>query len=195
MSIGTPPQDFLVVLDTGSSDLWVASTSCSSCDPQTPAFDTSKSSTIKQVTTSSGQAASVTIHYGSGSVAGLVATDTVSMGGFTNTVQGMLVATQLTSGLLDGEAAGILGLAFESLASTQAVPFWQALLNAGQLTNPEFGFWLTREIDNRFAPDNAFGGEFTLGGTNTSLYTGDLEFLDVLTTTQPTFWLLEMTSA
>lgn len=116
------------------------------------------------------------------------------MGGFTNTVQGMLVATQLTSGLLDGDASGILGLAFQSLASTQSVPFWQALLNANQLTNPEFGFWLTREIDNRFAADDAFGGEFTLGGTNSSLFTGDIEFLDMPTASQPSFWLLEMTS-
>lgn len=194
VSIGTPAQNFLVVLDTGSSDLWVASTGCSSCSASTPAFDTSKSSTIAQVTTSSGQAAAVTIHYGSGSVAGLIATDVVTMGGFTNTAQGMLVATQLTSGLLDGDASGIMGLAFEALASTQAVPFWQGLVTANQLTDPEFGFWLTRELDNQSAPDDAFGGEFTLGGTNSTLFTGDIEFLDMPTTTQPSFWLLTMSS-
>ncbi|CAL1706109.1 unnamed protein product [Somion occarium] len=195
VSIGTPAQQFSVVLDTGSSDLWVASTGCRSCDSETPSFDPTRSSTIQRIQTSQSGQSEVDIHYGSGQVAGIVAQDTVSMGGFTNTQQTMLVATQLSSGLLDGVASGIMGLAFEALASTESTPFWQGLLQGSQLATPEMSFWLTRELDNRNARENEFGGEFTLGGTNSSLFTGDIEFINLPSTSQQTFWLLSMTGA
>ena len=71
-------QTFNVILDTGSSDLWVASTQCTSCPSDTPLFQTSQSSSLQ--TTNPAQR--IQINYGSGAVAGTVATDTVSMGGF-----------------------------------------------------------------------------------------------------------------
>jgi len=195
VSIGTPPQTFNLVLDTGSSDLWVASTDCRSCSSQTPAFDPTKSSTIQNSQTQDGRT-SLTIQYGSGQVGGTVATDTVSMGGFTTTAQTFLVAEQLTSGLLDGDASGIMGLAFPALASTESTPFWDTLVNANQLSQPEMAFWLTREIDNANAPTDAPGGEFTLGGTNSSLFTGNIEFLNLVgSTSRETFWLLDLTGA
>jgi cathepsin D len=78
ISIGTPAQSLNVVLDTGSSDLWVAGTSCSRC-PSIPTFDTGKSSSFQQ----SSNAQGIQINYGSGSVAGSLASETVSLGGFT----------------------------------------------------------------------------------------------------------------
>lgn len=70
------PQSFQVILDTGSSDLWVASNSCRSCPNGSPLFDSSQSSTF------SSNDQSIEIDYGSGEVVGIVATDTVNMGGF-----------------------------------------------------------------------------------------------------------------
>ncbi|KAI0786584.1 aspartic peptidase domain-containing protein [Abortiporus biennis] len=195
VSLGTPPQTFNVVLDTGSSDFWLASTQCTSCSIGTPAYDPSKSSSFKQSTNALGQAQSTNIRYGSGEVAGIIAAETVSMGGFTVPSQTMLVATDLSSGLLDGDAAGIMGLAFSALAATRATPFWEALLNGNQLTDPEMSFWLTREVDNARAQQDEFGGVFTLGGTNSTLFQGDIEFLDMPAATQPTFWLLNLSGA
>jgi len=80
------------------------------------------------------------------------------------------------------------------LASTRSVPFWQTLVNANQLANPEMSFWLTREITNANAGTDEFGGIFTLGGTNSSLFTGDIEFLNMPAAAQPSFWLLEMSA-
>jgi len=96
---------------------------------------------------------------------------------------------RLTDGLLDGSDSGIMGLAFSAISSTDSTPFWQAL--GSQLPAPEMAFYLTRFKDDSNAKDEEPGGVFTLGGTNSTLFTGDIEFLDMPSRT-PTFWLLTM---
>jgi cathepsin D len=194
VSVGTPPQSFNVVLDTGSSDFWVAASDCSTCAIKNT-FNPSSSSTIQQPQSPTGSK-EVQIQYGSGSVAGILAQDVVNMGGFTINPQTFLVVEQASQGLLDEETSGIMGLAFQALASTRAVPFWEALTSANQLTSPEFSFFLTRFITDLNANDAEPGGVFTLGGANTTLFTGDIEFLDLANNgviNQNTFWLLPMT--
>jgi cathepsin D len=70
-------QTFNVVLDTGSSDLWFASTNCIGCVQTGAEFNPQKSSTI-QVGNQR-----VTMNYGSGTAVGTIARDTVTMGPFT----------------------------------------------------------------------------------------------------------------
>jgi len=189
ISVGTPPLPFNVILDTGSSDLWLASTSCQSCNSSTPLFDGTKSSTLKSSSTQ------VSIQYGVGQVAGTLASDTVSLGSFTVTQQTFLSTDQITTGLLSGSSSGLLGLGFQSIASTQAVPFWQQLFNTNQLSQPEMAVWLARFSDVASAtPEEQNGGAFTLGGTNSSLFTGNIEFLDMPSGTTPSFWLLSMSA-
>lgn len=183
VSIGTPPQDFNLILDTGSSDLWVATSSCTSC--AATEFTTSKSSTYQ----SSGS--SLQINYGSGSVKGTPSQDTVSFGGFTITQQELLAASSLTSGLLDSVLSGIMGLGFNTISALNATPFWQALYNANQLSQPLFSFYLERLIDQAVT-DTASGGTLTLGGTNSSLYQGSIEYLSLAGT--PSYWLLNVNS-
>ena len=142
ITIGTPAQTFNVVLDTGSSDLWLAAASCQTC-LGVPTFDQTRSSSISQPQSPTGGNQQLEIHYGSGEVAGILAQDTIGMGGFTIAPQTFLLVTTMSDGLLDGDTSGIMGLAFQSLASTRATPFWQALTNAGQFAQPEFSFWLT----------------------------------------------------
>lgn len=187
VDIGTPPQSFDLVMDTGSSDLWVADTSCTSCPRGIPLFDPSKSTTAQLSNTPTN------IKYGSGEVAGQRAQDVVSMGGFNISNQVFLAVDQLSSGLLDGSLAGIMGLAFATIAATDSKPFWQALSDTNQLTTPEMSFFLTRVRGDPSASELEPGGVFTLGGTNSSLFTGDIEFLDLAGNT-PTFWLLDLSA-
>ncbi|KAJ6625352.1 aspartyl protease [Mycena sp. CBHHK59/15] len=185
VNIGTPPQSFNVILDTGSSDLWVADTLCDTCDRSTPLYNSAKSSTFTQLSSSA-----TTISYGSGAVAGFVSKETVSMGTFSTSSQGFLSVEKTTDGLFSGSVSGIMGLAFGAIASTQAVPFWQSLISSNQLAAPEMAFWLTRFRGANNVQVEEPGGSFTLGGTNASLFTGDIEFLDMAGPSTPTFWLL-----
>jgi cathepsin D len=96
----------------------------------------------------------------------------------------------LSSGLLSGAVGGILGLAFQTIAATNFKPFWQALADGGQLTNPEMGFFITRFNGNTSATSLEPGGTFTLGGTDPTWYTGKIEFLDLASTAS--YWLLSV---
>lgn len=184
LTIGTPPQTFNVILDTGSSDLFVVDTSCVECTQNTP-FDGSKSSTFSQQT--GGQ--SLELDYGSGSLLGLAASDTVSMQSFTVSKQTFVTAERLSDGLIDGSVSGLLGLAFQNLAQTGAVPFWQALINDNQLSSPEMSFHLERSSKTSDQP----GGTFTLGGTDSAAITGDIEFHNLASVDGgPQFWMLQV---
>lgn len=73
-----------MVLDTGSSDLWVATSACKSCgDASTPLFNTGASSSYAE----SSQQTPIQITYGSGDVSGTLASETVVLGGFQVTQQ------------------------------------------------------------------------------------------------------------
>jgi cathepsin D len=113
------------------------------------------------------------------------------MGGFQVPKQPWLLVDQTSASLLDGTNAGIMGLAFDTIANTEATPFWQTLAQGGTLASPEMSFWMNRLITDQNAQDEEFGGIFTLGGQNQTLYTGDVEFLPLVTNVgRQTYWLL-----
>ncbi|KAJ7929665.1 aspartic peptidase domain-containing protein [Mycena leptocephala] len=176
IDVGTPPQSFNVILDTGSSDLWVADSSCTNCDQQTPLFRPDQSKSYVQQRNSN-----TSVSYASGQVVGFNSTDSVSMGNFSLQSQGFLSVQSVARGLLAGSVSGMMGLAFGAISSTKTLPFWQGLISNNQLAAPEMAFWLTRT-----------GGSFTLGGTNSSLYHGDIEFLPLAGPSKPTYWLLNV---
>ena len=91
--------------------------------------------------------------------------------------------------MLSDGLSGLMGLGFAPLSVLNSTPFWQTLYNTNQLSEPLFSFYLERYINQPLMVD-APGGVLTLGGTNSSLYQGSIEYTNV--TGMPSFWLLNV---
>lgn len=162
VSIGTPPQNFEVVFDTGSSNLWVPSKSCTSISCFTHnTYNSAKSSTYVK----NGQ--SFVIEYGSGGVKGFLSQDTVTWGGakISNQVFGEVTSEQGTSFAV-AKFDGILGMAWQTISVDNVTPVFQNLFSQGTVSQNSFAFYLTRTIGQA-------GSTLTLGGYNSTLSKND----------------------
>ncbi|KAL0955128.1 hypothetical protein HGRIS_004041 [Hohenbuehelia grisea] len=187
LAIGTPPVSFDVILDTGSADLWVAGKDCArGCEGVSSTFDASSSSTFAN------QSTAFSITYGSGDASGTLGQDVVQMAGFSVPNQVFAVCDQVSEGMLDEPVSGLLGLAFQKIASSGASPFWETLAAAGAWDEPLMAFQLSRFMNDSSASDLEPGGSFTLGSVNTSLYTGDIDYINIPSGTG-TYWILPLT--
>jgi Eukaryotic aspartyl protease len=140
IGVGTPPQKFQAVFDTGSSDVWLPSTSCSRCVGH-HIFIEEKSSSFQLI------GKNWSLSYADGSyISGRTATDSVSIGdihyegqmiGLANDESGQFAADKF----LDG----IFGLAFPNLSLTGAKQSpVEMMYDQGQLDEPVVGVWLGR---------------------------------------------------
>lgn len=186
LAIGTPPVSFDVILDTGSADLWVADVSCTVDCSRVAVFDATSSSSFKNLS----QPFSIT--YGSGEAAGSLGQDVVQMAGFSVSNQVFATVDQVSSGLLTSPVSGLLGLGWQTISSSGYAPLWQTLVSSGAWTDPLMSFQLTRFINASNVQANEPGGTFTMGFVNSSLYTGSIDYQDLVAT--PSFWLLSLTS-
>ncbi|MGH0172155.1 UNVERIFIED_CONTAM: hypothetical protein FKN15_000626 [Acipenser sinensis] len=177
ISIGTPAQSFYVQFDTGSSNLWVASTYCSSqACTNIPRFNPTQSSTWS----SNGQTFS--LQYGTGSLTGVFGYDTVTIGGITLTNQEVGLSTnEPGTNFMYVGYDGILGLAYPS-ESVQGQPtVMDTMMQNNMLNANVFAFYLSR--------NEAQGSEMTFGGVDQSRYTGDIYWTDV---TNQMYWQIEI---
>jgi len=165
ITIGTPPQSFKVVLDTGSSNLWVPSTQCGSiaCYLHTK-YDSSSSSTYKSNGTE------FEIHYGSGSLTGFVSNDDMTIGDLKIKGQDFAEATEEPGlAFAFGRFDGILGLGFDTISVDGMVPPFYNMIEQGLLDEPVFAFYL-----GNTANGDGDESEATFGGVNKDHYTGKI---------------------
>ncbi|KAK2465711.1 hypothetical protein APHAL10511_002255 [Amanita phalloides] len=186
LAIGTPAIAFDVILDTGSADLWVADANCLTGCNDVPTFDTTGSSTFKNLTTG------FQISYGSGQAAGTLGSDVVQLAGFSVPNQVFAVCNLVSTGLLDSPVSGLLGLGFQTIAASRATPFWQTLVSQGAWDEPLMAFYLTRFNNVSSAQTLEPGGSFTMGFANSSLYTGEIEYVSL--PSSGSYWILPLTS-
>ncbi|CAL8358639.1 unnamed protein product [Lota lota] len=173
ISIGTPPQSFQVLFDTGSSNLWVDSSYCNTqaCNVHTK-FNPQQSSTYSV----NGQ--TVYIPYGAGSLYGVFGYDTVNVGGIVIPHQEIGLSTQEpTQPFASAAFDGILGLAFPSIASGGETPVFDNIISYNLLQANIFAFYLSRGGQQ--------GSELSLGGVDNSMYQGSIYWTPV---TSQTYW-------
>ncbi|KAH3765869.1 preprocathepsin D [Pelomyxa schiedti] len=182
VSIGTPEQEFTVIFDTGSSNLWVPSVLCTtvSCKKHNR-YNSGKSSTYMANGTA------FDILYGSGTaISGFVSQDTVTLGGAVIKKQDFAeISNETGISWAAGAFDGILGLAFSSISVDHITPVWYTMMNQGLVTDYRFSFWLSKD------PAAALGGELVLGGDNPSRYVAPLSYVPL---TQKTYWQVMLQS-
>lgn len=163
IEIGTPPQTFKVVLDTGSSNLWVPSSECNSiaCYLHTK-YDSSSSTTYKKNGTS------FEIKYGSGELSGFVSQDTMAIGDLTIKKQDFAEATKEPGlAFAFGRFDGILGLGYDTISVNHIVPPFYNMIDQDLIDDAVFAFYLSNS-------DSGKESEVTFGGIDKSKYTGKM---------------------
>jgi cathepsin D len=166
VDIGTPPQKFKVIYDTGSSNLWVPSKSCDNCKNSGGFYDSTKTSTFVK------NGKSFSLAYGTGSCNGFLSTDTISLGG--------AQITGFDFGEVTHEAAdvfgsapfdGILGMGPAKAAVDHVAMPMAQLVAQGKIEHNVFAFYLSS--------GGKTGSTLTLGGTDDSLHSDAFQYFPV----------------
>ncbi|XP_049977250.1 napsin-A [Alexandromys fortis] len=183
IGLGTPPQNFTVVFDTGSSNLWVPSSRCHFFSLPCwfhHRFNPKASSSFRPNGTK------FAIQYGTGRLNGILSQENLTIGG----IQG----TSVTFGEALWEPSlvfafarfdGILGLGFPTLSVGGVQPPLDSMVEQGLLEKPIFSFYLNRDAEG------SDGGELVLGGSDPAHYIPPLTFIPV---TVPAYWQVHMES-
>jgi len=139
IAVGTPPQKMDVILDTGSSQLWINSEKCKSesCLIH-KRFDSSKSSTFKQLPVG------MSVRFGSGKIYGTLGQDTIAIGPIQVTGQTTGMIERAIGGVfMSGPFDGIMGLSFPKLSASKYPLFMDTVIAQEVLHENKFSFFYT----------------------------------------------------
>jgi hypothetical protein len=172
VTLGTPAQTFNMLLDTGSSNLWVPDKDCDAyaCNNKGK-YDSSKSSTYVK----NGRYWS--IQYGTGSASGILGQDKFCFGssGLCVAKQVFGQATYIADFFARTPIDGICGMAFQSIAVDHVTPPFINLIP--QLDQPIFTVWM----EHRTSVSK--GGQFTYGALDPDHCIGTPNWVDLTSAT------------
>ncbi|XP_073726079.1 nothepsin [Misgurnus anguillicaudatus] len=178
ISLGNPQQNFTVIFDTGSSDLWVPSSYCvSQACAMHHKFKAFKSSTY----THDGRVFG--IHYGSGHLLGVMAREQLKVGSVT--VQNQIFGEAVYEpgfAFVMAHFDGVLGLGFPQLAEEMGSPVFDSMIAQNSVDEPVFSFYLKNN-------GSGFGGELLFGGVDETLFVPPINWVSV---TQKGYWQIKM---
>lgn len=183
IDIGTPGQKFTVIFDTGSSNLWIPS---STCNKTNIACQTHHRYDHETSTSYVEDGTYFAIQYGTGSMVGFQSKDVVTIAGLDATGQTFAEATEEPGiTFIAAKFDGILGLGYPTISVNGITPVFNTMMENGIVDKPQFSFFLNRD------PAQPNGGELYLGGADSSMYTGEFNWHDV---TRKAYWQIHMDS-
>ncbi|KAI0671548.1 acid protease [Trametes maxima] len=157
IQMGTPPRDFLILMDSGSADLWVGAEDCQSeagggCGNH-QFLGTQSSSSFQDL----GQQFQVT--YGTGAVAGNIIQDDISVAGLALKGHTFGVATAETEDFSSDSVPfdGLMGLAQSTLSQQGVATPVEALAKAGLIDDAITSYKISRLADNKNDGEITFG--------------------------------------
>ncbi|ATY62452.1 pregnancy-associated glyco 2 precursor [Cordyceps militaris] len=170
VEVGSPPQKFNVIFDTGSFDMFIANKNCTS-PGHSRLFDASQSTTFDQQPDQRQRFGygtgvdSTPLQYSGEGVGGVIVTDTVAIAGHAVAEQQFLLCDEYPEFMADVPFDGVMGIGVEGATGLPSgSPWYWALSASGQLDGPEFSLY--------YPAGKQDGAEMTLGGTNPDRYSG-----------------------
>ena len=168
LQFGSSGETLLMLIDSGASNSWIMGSDCTSsaCGDHNT-FGSANSNTLKVSQNT------FNLSYGTGSVSGVVVSDTVAFAAEKINLSfgsASAVSDDFNSYPFDG----ILGLGRPKSNEMGAPTFLQAVADAKLLPSNIFGVNLQRE------KDKATNGEITFGSPDTTKYTGALSFTNTV---------------
>jgi len=158
VQIGTPPQNFLILMDSGSADFWVGSETCTTqggnggCGNHNFLGPQSSSSFAETQNT-------FDTTYGTGEVSGTVVTDDVEIAGLSLPQHTFGVANVETEDFSSDQTPfdGLMGLAQSSLSTQQTPTPIESLASAGLVPAAIVSYKLSRLADDKNDGEITFG--------------------------------------
>ncbi|GAM38920.1 hypothetical protein TCE0_034r10046 [Talaromyces pinophilus] len=171
MEFGSNNQSMWMLFDTGGTNTWVFGTDCTvtACELHNT-FGKNDSTTLQ--TTGN----TFSVGYGSGTVSGLLSSDTVKIANFSLDL-GFGLANNASRDFTDYPMDGILGLGRSNSSVTGPSTAMEAIAQAKLLPSNIIGVSLQRN------EDGAKDGEVTFGGVDTTKLEGSITYTAVSTTT------------
>ncbi|KAF1967574.1 acid protease [Bimuria novae-zelandiae CBS 107.79] len=183
VTIGNSKEEYHLLLDSAASNTWVMGQECESeaCGRHNT-FGEGDSDTLKT------DSKTFSITYGTGSVSGTTATDTIHIGSLSTSLTFGL-ATNVSQEFNAYPMDGILGLGKGEQASTLGTPqLIDTLFSSKLISSKLYGLHLSR------AADGLNDGELTLGSVNEDRYSGDISWYPALDN-DAGFWELAISDA
>merc|ERR1719379_2421876 len=170
-------QDFQVIFDTGSANVWVPGKACgfTTCWLHHK-YDEKKSQTYEK------DGRKFEVQYGSGPVEGIFSKDTVTLGSIEVKEQAFAEVSKVSFGPLNlafaaGKFDGLMGLGFKSISQYQIPTPFEAMIDQKLISEPVFAFYLQSDASQQ--------GELVFGGVDPNHYTGNLVDVPLIS---ETYW-------